>query len=148
MDEFTYLANHRVIEDANLAALLNTRITSDLFGDSRRVLVRDETTNRRQTEVLVRILGVDTSLESPSLNADVLLLEAKRKAFRHADHLLYDVNTTDALGDRVLHLQTRVHLKEIEVALRINQEFASSFYLKKFSPIINPILFITTYKNY
>ncbi|MNF84989.1 hypothetical protein D3C84_673720 [compost metagenome] len=39
------------------------------------------------------------------------------------EHLTDDVNTRDLLGDRMFHLHTRVHLKEINFTLRSNQVF-------------------------
>ena len=48
------------------------------------------------------------------LQLDVLLREGQLLAGGDADHLLDQVEAGDQLGDRVLDLQARVHLQEVE----------------------------------
>ncbi len=44
-------------------------------------------------------------------------------AIGHADHLFDQINAGDQLGHGVFHLQTRVHFKEIEIPVAIDNEF-------------------------
>ena len=53
---------------------------------------------------------------------DVCLCERERLASRDQQHLLNEVDAGDRFGDRVLHLDTRVHLHEIELAMLVEQE--------------------------
>src|SRR5437868_786902 len=53
---------------------------------------------------------------------DIRLREPQRLARRHSDLRLDEIKTGHQLRDRVLDLQTRVHLEKVEVALAINQE--------------------------
>ena len=53
---------------------------------------------------------------------DVGLGKSKRFAGRDEQHLLDEVDAGDRFGHRVLHLDARVHLHEVEVALLVEQE--------------------------
>ena len=66
------------------------------------------------------ILGVEPAFDRVPARFD--RREPERRAARHQDLLAYEIETRDPLGDRMLDLQTRVHLEEVEVALRIEQE--------------------------
>ena len=120
--ESVYLANHGIVVDADLGALLNAAVTAHIRYRSGRVLVGGEAANGRQAEVLVWVLSIDARLDRPALDADVALLEAEPVALGHADHLLHNVNARDTLGDGMLHLEASVHLEEVEVALRVDEE--------------------------
>jgi hypothetical protein len=65
-------------------------------------------------EVAERILGVDAALDGPAVALHVGLRQRQLLAGGHADHQLDQVEAGDALGDRVLDLQPRVHLQEVE----------------------------------
>ena len=52
---------------------------------------------------------------------DVLLLERERGAGGDADLLEHEVDTGNRLGHRMLHLQPRVHLDEIELAVLVEE---------------------------
>ncbi len=52
---------------------------------------------------------------------DALLLHRERRAGGDAELLHHDVDAGDRLGDRVLHLQPRVHLDEIELAVLVEE---------------------------
>ena len=68
------------------------------------------------------ILGVDAALDRVAGERHVALLERQPLARRDPDLLLDDVDAGDELGDRVLDLDARVHLEEVEVALVVEQE--------------------------
>ena len=120
------LADHRVVVDADLAALLDAAVAAHV-GHGQRLLVGHEATDGRQAEVLVRIFGVDARLERPAVDFDVALLEKQAMTLGDADHLLHDVHAGDALGDGMLHLQACVHLQEVEVLLRVDEKLDGSF---------------------
>ena len=79
-------------------------------------------------EVVGRILGGDTGLDGISVHMDVILrldvdlLGIQRISFRDEDLCLHDINAGDLLSYGVLYLDTRVHLDEIRVVVRIHQE--------------------------
>ena len=56
------------------------------------------------------------------LRLDVDLLGIQRIAFRDENLGLHDINAGNLLGYGVLYLDTRVHLDEIRVVVRIHQE--------------------------
>ena len=61
-----------------------------------------------------------------ALDCRLLLGEGEGQPRGHPDLLTDQVHTGDHLGDRVLHLDTGVHLNEIEVALRVQDELHCS----------------------
>ena len=72
--------------------------------------------------IVVRILGVDAALDGVAAQRDVLLRERQRLAGGDADLQVHQVESGDQFGDRMLDLQARIHLEEIEIALLIHQE--------------------------
>jgi hypothetical protein len=74
-------------------------------------------------EVVSRVLGIDPALDGVPLQGHVLLPDFKRLAGRDRDLGPHDVYRGDLLGDRVLHLDARVHLDEVIMSLRIEEEF-------------------------
>mmetsp|Transcript_32913 Transcript_32913/g.72695 ORF Transcript_32913/g.72695 Transcript_32913/m.72695 type:complete len:291 (-) Transcript_32913:657-1529(-) len=72
-------------------------------------------------EVLEWILGVDTALNGVTLELDILLCELELLALCHLDLLLDQIHAGDHLSHGVLHLDTGVHLHEVE-ALLLPQE--------------------------
>ena len=81
-----------------------------LFG-GRAVL--HQTADGRQ-EVAERVFRVDAAFDRPAVELDIGLLEGQLFAGGDADHLLDEVDAGDQLGDRMLDLQSRVHLEEEE----------------------------------
>ena len=47
--------------------------------------------------------------------------------FSRSDHLVDNVDSGDAFRDRMLHLETSVHLQEVELPLRIDQKLYRSW---------------------
>jgi len=68
------------------------------------------------------ILGRDAALDRHALPGDLVLREPERLTSRDAELQRDDVEAGDHLGDRVLDLQARVHLEEVEVPDGIDQE--------------------------
>ncbi len=61
-----------------------------------------------------------------SVEGDLALPERQALAGRDANLLLHDVDTGDELGDRVLDLQARVRLHEVEPGLVVHEELEGS----------------------
>ena len=53
----------------------------------------------------------------------IALLEWQLLAGSDADLQFHQIETRDHLGHRMLNLQPRVHLQEIEIPLRVHQKF-------------------------
>src|SRR5262245_48360785 len=70
---------------------------------------------RRRQEPLGRVLRVDPALDAPAVLLNLVLPPRKRRARRDGELGLHDVSPRDLLRDRVLHLQSRIHLEEVEV---------------------------------
>ena len=51
-------------------------------------------------------LCIDTGLDSPAVDAYLCLCQRQRVPGRHTDHFLHQINTSNALSDRVFHLST------------------------------------------
>src|SRR5688572_6545880 len=116
-DEF---GNHRVIKWRDL----KTWIDSSVYTHARtggQETVCNASSGRQ--EVVVWVLCVDPTLNGMPVELYVLLLVAQRTPARHSDLLLDNINTRHHFRHRVLHLQARVHLKEIKIFILVEQEF-------------------------
>jgi hypothetical protein len=78
----------------------------------------DETRRRREG---LGILGIDPALDGMAGEGDVLLREGQVGAGSNADLLLDQVEAGDHLGDRMLDLEARVHLDEVELATLVQE---------------------------
>ena len=114
------LGDHRVVEHRDLAALVDAGIDADV-GSRLGFAVLHQAPRGRQ-EVAERVFSVETRLDGPALQLHVLLLERQLAARRHADHQLDQVEAGDQLGHRMLDLQARVHLEEVELAVLVDDE--------------------------
>ena len=68
----------------------------------------------RGQEIAVGVLGIDAALDRPARELHVACLSFELLAGGDADHLLDQIDAGDELGHRMLDLQPRVHLQEIE----------------------------------
>ena len=111
------LGDHRIVEDRNLRALGDAGVVADdgVAGATlRRRPVARQPADRGQ-EVAERVFGIEPALDRPAVQPNVVLRDRQRLAGGDADHLLDQVDAGDEFGHRMLDLQPRVHLKEIEV---------------------------------
>ena len=115
------LGDHRVVEHRNFTALLHAGVythTEKLLGVTleHRGLGRMEAhqASRRWQEITERIFRVDAALNRPAIALHVFLLQGEWLTCCNTDHPLNQVQTRDALGHRMLHLQAGVHLEEIK----------------------------------
>jgi len=75
-------------------------------------------------EILGPVFGVDAALDGVAGEMHVVLGEAQRFAFGDRDLFGDQVEPADRLGDRMLDLDARVHLEEVEgVALAVDEQF-------------------------
>ena len=78
----------------------------------------------RRQEVTIRILGVEPGLDRRTGHPHVSLGQKPKAPRRRGDpdHLGHEVEPGDQLGHRVLDLQARVHLEEVEASIRPHDE--------------------------
>jgi hypothetical protein len=108
------LGDHRVVEHRDLAAVVNAGIDALVVGGLLRRLELDQAAGGGQ-EAAERVFGVDPAFHGPAVDLHVGLGERQLFAVGDADHLLDQVEAGDQFGDRVFHLQTGVHLEEVEL---------------------------------
>ena len=92
---------------------VSMRTSRDSVAGARRC---DERADRRQ-EARVRILGVDARLDRVAVDRELVLRLRQRLAGRDAQLPFDEIEPGDHLGDRMLDLQPRVHLHEVERAV-------------------------------
>ena len=72
----------------------------------------------------VRILGIDAALDGVAANVDRLRDHLReRMPGRDQNLALHQIDAGDRFRNRMLHLNARVHLDEIEIAFFVHQEF-------------------------
>ena len=67
------------------------------------------------------VLRIDAAFDGVAGEDDVFLVEADGAAGGDADLLAHDVDAGDRFGHRMLDLQARVHLDEIELAVLVQE---------------------------
>src|SRR5205823_4607843 len=71
----------------------------------------------RRQELVRWILGVHPTLDGSPPRVDVGLAKAQRLSLRNAHHLPHEIESRDEFGDRMFHLEPRVHLEEVKIAV-------------------------------
>src|SRR5258708_6330597 len=114
------LGNQRIIIGRNRAFGVSGRV--DAYARPSRRIERCDLP-RRGREFL-RMLGIDATLDGVSAMHDGALQHISQ-LFARGDHdlTLHQVNVRDHFGDRMLHLDARVHLDEVEPPLLVHQKF-------------------------
>src|SRR3954453_16786970 len=69
---------------------------------------------RARQKPAVWILRVNPRLDRPAVELHIVLRQRQLLARRHADHLLDEIQPRDLVSHRMLDLQPRVHLEEVE----------------------------------
>ncbi len=113
------LAHQRVVVRRDGRTLVRARVVPDPRA-RRRAQHLDAARAREETGR--RILGVHAALDRVTAAGDVGLRVPELLACGDSDLLAHQVDPGDELGDRVLHLQTGVHLQEVEVAVGREEE--------------------------
>src|SRR5690625_3950150 len=111
------LRDHRVVVLGNAIARINVRVYADAVA-ARRMERRDDT--RRRREFAERIFGVDAALDGVAFKLYILSLDLH--AVGHADLLLNQVEARHFFRHRMLDLNPRIHLHEVEVAVLVESE--------------------------
>mmetsp|Transcript_29920 Transcript_29920/g.61308 ORF Transcript_29920/g.61308 Transcript_29920/m.61308 type:complete len:559 (-) Transcript_29920:306-1982(-) len=123
-------ADHWIVVRADLGTLPHTTVHAHVAlkverGASLGLAVIEQRASGGQ-EATERILGVHASFEGPTLDVlcDTLGGEVGRQGLLACDleHVLDEIDTRHVLGHRVLHLEARVHLEEVEVAVLVGEE--------------------------
>src|SRR6516225_1955248 len=118
------LGDHRIVVDGDLGAFKHAGVVADGAAECGAFLrrpVTGETANGGK-EIAVGILSINTGLDGPAIQLDVRLPDLELLAGGETDHLLDEVDAGDELSDGVLHLQTGVHLQEIEGSILAGDE--------------------------
>ena len=119
------LGDHRIVIERDFAA----------FGDAGVVAHRDAVDARLRgrpvapeaadggQEIAIRILGINAGLDRPAVELHVALADRELLAGGDAQHLLDQIDAGDQLRHRMLDLQPRVHLEEVEALVLAGDEF-------------------------
>ena len=114
------LRDHRIVEDRHLAAFVGAAVVAHA-GPLRHAQPLDAP--RRRQEAVVGILRVDAAFDRVRLRVEQRFgIEIEALASRDANLPLHQVDAGHHLGDRMLDLQARVHLEEVERAVLVEQE--------------------------
>src|SRR5256886_13789031 len=115
------LAEHGVVVDRDRAA----RSDPGVDADSRaRRDIEDADPPCRGQEIAVGVLGVDAAFNRMTTRTDVALIDSQGEPAGGAELLAGDVEPGDHLGDRLRDRHARVHLEEVEAAVRPAQGLA------------------------
>ncbi len=109
------LGEHRVVVGRDVPALPHPRVHPDERPGGL-AIGRDASGSGQ--EVPRRVLRIDPALDRVATRADVRHVEPV--AERHADLERDEVDAGDHLGHGVLHLEARVHLEEVELAVLVD----------------------------
>src|ERR1051326_844234 len=113
------LGEQRVVEHRHVVAPVDARVVPHA-----RALREAHALDRPHTrhEVVRRVLGNDARLHRPAARLRGRVAERPVAALGDAQLLGDQVEAGHHLGDRVLHLEPRVHLEEVKAALLIQDE--------------------------
>ena len=117
------LGQHGVVVHAHFAAFLNAVVHAN--ARTHGWAVPGQSPRARQ-EPTGHVLGVHAQFQGVSLNAQVFLAERQRMPFGDANLFTDQVDACHHFGDRMLDLQTRVHLQEVELPGCIDQKLHGS----------------------
>ncbi len=117
------LREQRVVVDRDLPSLVDAAVDANAGA---RGLGERRDAARRGDEAVVGILGVDAAFDRDAAQRDVLLREPERLARGDTQLRRDQIDARDHLRHRVLDLQPRVHLEEVEVAIRVDEKLQRS----------------------
>ena len=117
------LGDHRIVIDADFIARHDASVKPHIViaGNGRRG--KDMHLAGFRKEIVGRIFGTDTNLDSVSAGNDFTLLQWQRLACGHAQLPFDQVFTRDHFRNRVFDLQARIHFHEEELAVLADDEF-------------------------
>ena len=115
------LRDHRVVPRRDFASGLDAGVDAHVvrFGGKREV----QQLSGRREKIALRVLGVNARLDGVPREAQFILQKRKPLSCRDPQLPLDQVEPGNHLGDRVLDLQARIHLHEVEAPILLGDEF-------------------------
>jgi hypothetical protein len=113
------LGEHRIIVNRHIQAVAQRAVDADA-GALRLTDAQDAARGRQ--ELVLGILGVDAAFERMAALRGAERGLGKRQTGCHFELQAHEVEPRHELGDRMLDLQARVHLEEVEIAVRVEHE--------------------------
>ncbi len=92
-------------------------------------------------------LCIHTALKCPALDRNFILWMKEFVSLGDPDHLMYEVNPGDALCDWMFHLETGVHLQEVEMFGWVDQKFHRSWNITVKPPVKDHLYIYNMYKD-
>ena len=114
---------HRIVVDRHGVAGIDAVVVADA-GTLRQFEMPNQP--RRWREVPRRILGIHAALDGMAVRREIALRNLQFFAARNAKLRFDEIDAPDHLGDRVLDLQSRIHLEEVELFVRSHEAFDRS----------------------
>ena len=114
------LREHRIVVERDLAAGLDTAVPP--YSRSTRDVEILHAPGGRE-EVVREVLARDAALDCPAARHDLFLDERQSLARSDPQLPLHEVDSRDEFRDRMLHLDSSVHLEEIEISRCVKEEF-------------------------
>src|SRR5690606_28431453 len=111
------LADHRIVVRRDRVALVDVRVHAHA-GAAGRVEVLDQAGRGQEA---VRILGVDAAFDRVAAQHHVFLADRELLPGGDLELLADQVDAGDQFGDRMLDLDARVHLDEVEAAVLVQE---------------------------
>src|SRR6185312_4168403 len=111
------LADHRIVVRRNAIAVVDVRVDAHAgAAGAFEALDRAGTGHER-----IRILGVDAAFDGVAVDLDVGLLDRQLLAAGDQQLLAHEIHTGDEFGHRMLDLDARVHLDEVEAPVLVQK---------------------------
>src|SRR5208283_5249974 len=114
------LGQQRIVVDGHVPAFIHAAIAADA-GPRGRQEKSDLTWAGKI--IVVRILGVNAALDGVAADAYIVLRKWQLLSRCNTNLQVNQIESSDQLRDRVLHLQAGVHLQKIEILLLIDEKF-------------------------
>src|SRR5580765_1571037 len=111
------LADHRIVVWRNPVAVVDVRVHAHA-GAARGEEAFDHAGRRHER---VRVFRIDAALDRVAGDLDVALLDRELFAARDQQLFAHEIDAGDHLGDRMLDLDARVHLDEVEAAVLVEE---------------------------
>ena len=71
---------------------------------------------------MLRVFRIQAHLDGVAAKAHLVLLDTERFTRRDEDLMTHEIKAGDRLRHGMLHLQARVHLQEVELAIFVHDE--------------------------
>lgn len=112
--------------------IINTRVATGT-GQLGWLLISMESSDRRKTELFGRVFSVNSRLDGPAVNFDVILGNRKRVTIGNSQHFSNKIDSSDAFGDRMFDLNRGILCNHCKITLTLPEDEYSSPRNKSFS---------------